>query len=54
MDISCPIKSRKYAVLYRERIFYLGSQDEQNKFLNEPSKYTKGIDSVPLDIRNVP
>jgi len=54
LNISSPSKSRQFAVLYRERIYYLGSKEEQTAFLSEPSKYTKGVDAVPLDVRNVP
>ena len=45
-----PVKSRDYAVLYRERIYYLSDADEQQQFLLEPSKYTKRIEPIPLDI----
>lgn len=30
---SCPVKTREYAVLYRERIYYLSDADEQKDFL---------------------
>jgi adenylate/nucleoside-diphosphate kinase len=45
-----PCKSREYAVLYRERIYYLSDEEEQKAFLVEPSKYTKGVEPVPLDL----
>jgi len=45
-----PIKSKDHAVLYRERIYYLSSAEEQEMFLMEPSKYTKGVEPIPLDI----
>jgi len=54
LNISNPVKSRKYAVLYRERIYYLGDADEQKKFMNEPSKYTKNVNALPLDILTTP
>jgi hypothetical protein len=47
---SNPVKSRDHAVLYRERIYYLADGDEQAEFLQEPSKYTKGVEPVPLDV----
>jgi hypothetical protein len=51
---SCPIKSRDHAVLYRERIYYLSDEDEQKDFLMQPSKYTKGVESIPLDVQVKP
>lgn len=36
----CPVKTKEFACLYRERIYYLGSEDERTKFMLEPSKYT--------------
>ena len=47
---SNPVKSRDHAVLYRERIYYLADADEQDAFLQEPSKYAKGVEPVPLDV----
>lgn len=47
---SNPIKVKDYAVLYRERIYYLSDEDEREAFLLEPSKFTKGVESIPLDI----
>jgi GTP1/Obg family GTP-binding protein len=32
----------------------LSNADEQTKFLLQPSKYTKGIESVPLDVQIKP
>lgn len=49
-----PIKTKNYAVLYRERIYYLSDADNQQKFLLEPSKYTKGVEPIPLDIQMIP
>jgi adenylate/nucleoside-diphosphate kinase len=45
-----PQKSKQFAVLYRERIYFLGSESEQEKFLAEPSKYTIGCEPVPQDL----
>ena len=49
-----PIKLKDHAVLYRERIYYLSSAEEQEMFLMEPSKYTKGVEPIPLDIQMQP
>jgi len=35
-----PCKTKDFAVLYRERIYFLSNKAEQAKFLLEPSKYT--------------
>jgi len=51
---SNPVKTRSHAVLYRERIYYLSDADEQKEFLTQPSKYTKGVESIPLDINYKP
>jgi hypothetical protein len=32
-----PEKTKQWAVLYRQRIYYCGSEDEQNLFLLNPS-----------------
>lgn len=45
-----PIKTKNFSVLYRERIYFLSSAEEQQKFLFEPSKYVKGIEAVPNDL----
>ena len=45
-----PCKTKDFAVLYRERIYFLNNKAEQTKFLLEPSKYTMGKEPVPLDI----
>lgn len=45
-----PQKTKEYAVLYRERIYYLANREEREKFLLEPSKYVKGVESVPQDL----
>ena len=44
-----PIKTKKFAVLYRERLYFLSSADEQRKFLLEPSKYIK-TEAFPNDV----
>lgn len=36
-----PCKTKDFAVLYRERIYFLNNKAEQSKFLLEPGKYTK-------------
>lgn len=45
-----PCKTKDFAVLYRERIYFLSNKAEQAKFLLEPSKYTMNREPVPLDI----
>jgi hypothetical protein len=45
-----PVKSLEYAVLYRERIYYPSNGDEQEMFMLEPSKYTKDVEPIPIDI----
>ena len=45
-----PIKTKNFAVLYRERIYFLSNADEQQKFKLEPSKYTKGVEAYPNDL----
>jgi len=54
ISLSNPVKTKQHAVLYRERIYYPADEDEQSMFLNEPSKFTKGVESIPLDIHNKP
>jgi len=54
LSISNPVKSRQYAALYRERIYYLSDAEEQRQFMAEPARYTKAVDAVPLDVQNVP
>ena len=41
-------------MLYRERIYFLSNADEQEEFMLQPSKYTMGVETVPLDIRVLP
>jgi adenylate kinase family enzyme/YHS domain-containing protein len=50
ISISNPCKTRAHAVQYRERIYYLSDEEERANFLKQPSKYTKGVESIPLDI----
>lgn len=54
MSPANPVKVRDNAVLYRERIYYLADLDEQIHFLQEPSKFTKGVESIPLDVHITP
>ena len=49
-----PKKTKDFAVLYRERIYFLADADEQEEFMLQPSKYTLGVEAVPLDIRVLP
>lgn len=50
LSISNPSKTKRNTVLYRERLYFLSNQDEQQRFLKEPSKYTQSVETVPLDI----
>ena len=54
LSLSNPVGTREYSVLYRERIYYLSDEDEKKQFLMEPAKYTKGVESVPLDVATKP
>lgn len=45
-----PSKTKKFAVLYRERIYFPADADEQEAFMLEPSKYVNGGEAVPNDI----
>lgn len=49
-----PAKSRDYAALYRERIYYLGGPEAREMFCADPSKYTKGIEACPIDVQIKP
>lgn len=44
-----PIKTKQFAVLYRERLYFLSNADEQRKFLLEPSKYVSR-EAFPNDV----
>ena len=46
----CPRKTKDHAVLYRERLYFLSDEAEREKFLLEPSKYTKGAEAFPTDL----
>lgn len=39
LSLSQPTKTKRNAVLYRERIYFLSNADEQQRFLKEPSKF---------------
>jgi hypothetical protein len=54
LNVSNPVTSRKYPVLYRERIYYPVDKDDQNTLLNEISKYTLNTPSVSLDVPTLP
>jgi len=49
-----PIKTKEFAVLYRQRIYYCSDEDEQKAFLQQPSKYTNALfgaqEAVPNDL----
>jgi len=46
----CPRKTKEHTVLYRERLYFLGDQNERAAFLAEPSRYTIGCEPVPQDL----
>lgn len=46
----CPQKTKAFTVLYRERLYFLGSKSEQDQFIAQPSMYTKGCEPVPQDL----
>lgn len=48
------MKTRDHAVLYRERIYYMSDQEEKDMFMAQPSKYTLGVESIPLDVVTKP
>lgn len=48
--MSNPVKTKKNTVLYRERLYFLSNNEEQSKFIKEPSKFTNSLTTVPLDI----
>lgn len=50
MHQAAPAKTKEFACLYRERIYYLGSAEARNAFLTDPSKYTKGVEACPTDV----
>jgi len=54
LSLSNPVKNRDFAVLYRERIYYLSDEEERKKFIKQPSLYTLDTESVPLDINIAP
>lgn len=45
-----PHKTKQFAVLYRERLYFLGSRSEQEQFLAQPTKFTLGCEPVPQDL----
>ena len=45
-----PLKTKNFAVLYRERIYFLADEEERAKFMLEPSKYTMNVEPTPLDL----
>lgn len=54
LDLSNPAKNKANAVLYRERLYFLTNNDQQQRFLKEPSKFTTSVETVPLDINIKP
>ena len=54
MHQAAPAKTKDFAVLYRERIYYPGSAEAQAKFLADPARYTKGVEACPTDVQVKP
>lgn len=50
LSLSNPAKSKKIAAVYRERLYFFSNQEEQQKFLKQPSKYTQEVSPIPLDV----
>lgn len=50
MSPANPVKAKECAVLYRERLYYPADREEQKDFLLQPSKFTKGVESIPVDV----
>ena len=49
-----PKKTKDFAALYRERIYFFSNEGERKKFLLEPSKYVLDKESFPLDVQVQP
>ena len=49
-----PSKSKDFAALYRERIFFFSNKDERKRFMLEPSTYVLKKESWPLDVQIKP
>lgn len=47
---SNPSKTKKSAVLYRDKIYFLANAEEQDQFLKEPSRFTKNVFPTPQDV----
>jgi adenylate/nucleoside-diphosphate kinase len=54
LSLSEPTKTKRNAVLYRERLYFLSNAEEQQRFLKEPSKYTQSMPTIPLDLQIKP
>jgi adenylate/nucleoside-diphosphate kinase len=54
LSLSNPAKTKKFSVLFRERIYFLSNEEEQKQFMKEPSRYTQSIETIPLDINIKP
>ncbi len=53
VNMNNPRKTKRHAVLYRERIYFPGSDEARSCFMKEPSKYTCQ-ETVPLDLNYKP
>jgi len=58
--LNCPINqafpenTKDFAVLYRERIYYPHDLDSQQQFLQDPARFTQGVEAVPKDVPILP
>lgn len=43
-------KTKEFSVLYRERIYFLASEEERTKFKLTPSKFIQKDAAFPLDV----
>jgi hypothetical protein len=53
VNLASPEKTKQHAVLYRERLYFPGSEEARAKFLEQPGLYAKGS-TIPLDVNYVP
>ena len=46
-----PKKTKDFATLYRERIYFFSNEGERKKFMLQPSQYVMGKESFPIDVQ---
>ena len=54
IDLFNPLKTKKFTVLYRERLYFPANKDEQVMFMKEPSTYVMNVEAIPRDVRILP